>query len=159
MVLVSACLLGVDCKYNGGNNKSQKLLEILDEYKFIPVCPEQLGGMTTPRRPHERVSHNSNNLGKVVDEVGTDSTDLFLKGAEETLKLAKSFKVKYAILKERSPSCGNNLIYDGSFSGRLIPGMGLTTKLLKENGIKVYSEEELPKFIEDVENDRIKDEV
>jgi uncharacterized protein YbbK (DUF523 family) len=147
MILVSGCLLGVNCKYNGGNNKSEKLLEILDKYGFVPVCPEQLGGMTTPRKPSE-ISKD----GKiVVDTEGQENTEFFLKGAEETLKIAKIFKAKYAILKERSPSCGSSFIYDGTFSGKLIPGKGFTAALLEENGIKVYSEEEIDQFIEDME--------
>ena len=147
MILVSSCLLGVNCKYNGGNNKSEKLLSILDVYGFIPICPEQLGGMTTPRKPSEITRDGR----RVTDIDGQENTEFFLRGAEETLKIAKSFKVKYAVLKEKSPSCGSNFIYDGTFSGKLVPGKGLTAKLLEENGIKVYSDEEIDQFIEDIE--------
>lgn len=147
MILVSGCLLGINCKYNGGNNKSEKLLKILDRYGFIPICPEQLGGMTTPRKPSEITKEG----WKVTDIDGQENTEAFLRGAEETLKIAKTFNVKFAILKEKSPSCGSNYIYDGTFSGKLIPGKGFTAKLLEENGIKVYSEEEIEQFIEDIE--------
>jgi uncharacterized protein YbbK (DUF523 family) len=153
MVLVSGCLLGINCKYNGGNNKSEKLMNILDRYGFIPVCPEQLGGMTTPRKPNELIEQKEGRLDSifVADKEGKDNTEHFIRGGEETLNIAKKFNIKYAILKERSPSCGSNFIYDGTFSGVIVPGMGVTAKLLTENGIKVYSEEQIDKFIEDIE--------
>lgn len=133
-ILISACLLGVNSKYNGGNNLRKKLLD-LKGYNLIPVCPEQLGGLSTPRSPSE-IREN-----KVLNDRGEDVTEFFVRGAEETLKLAKIFNCKMAILKESSPSCGVNKVYDGSFSGNKIDGMGMTTSLLSENGIEVISDE------------------
>lgn len=138
-ILISACLLGIDCKYNGENNKVQALVEALDNIRFIPVCPEQLGGLTTPRLPAEIVYTNGKR--RVVNKELSDVTREFEKGAEETLKLAKLYYCQAAILKERSPSCGGRQIYDGSFLGKVKQGKGLTAELLMENGIKVYSEE------------------
>jgi uncharacterized protein YbbK (DUF523 family) len=137
MKLCSACLLGINCKYNAGNNRNDKILELAKKDILIPVCPEQLGGLSTPRTPSEIKS------GKVITKDGKDITDAFVKGAEETLKIAKLFGIKEAILQQKSPSCGCGKIYDGSFSGKLIDGDGITTALLKKNKIKVISSEEL----------------
>jgi uncharacterized protein YbbK (DUF523 family) len=137
MKLCSACLLGINCKYNAGNNKNDKALELAKRDILIPVCPEQLGGLSTPRIPSEIKS------GKVITKDGKDVTENFVKGAEETLKIAKLFGIKEAILQQKSPSCGCGKIYDGSFSGKLIDGEGITTALLKKNKIKVISSEEL----------------
>lgn len=138
-ILISACLLGIDCKYNGENNKVQALVEALDNVRFIPVCPEQLGGLTTPRMPAEIVYKDGKR--RVVNKELSDVTKEFEKGAEETLKLAKLYHCKAAILKERSPSCGGRQVYDGSFQGKVKQGIGLAAELLMENGIKVYNEE------------------
>lgn len=132
-VLVSACLLGVDCKYNGGNNYDEEIFKELEKYELIPVCPEIFGGLSTPRKPSEIVGD------KVINNEGLDVTNNFKRGAEETLKLAKKLGVKKAILKAKSPSCGNGKIYDGTFTGTIIDGDGITTKLLKENGIEVIT--------------------
>lgn len=137
MVIMSACLCGVNCKYSGGNNLNQKCVELFQEGKAILVCPEQLGGLKTPRGPAEIVGDN------VVTKKGIDVTKEFLMGANEVLKIAKLANSKKAILKEGSPSCGCNFIYDGSFLGRKVAGEGLTTHLLRQNGIKVISEQEL----------------
>ena len=107
------------------------------EEVLIPVCPEQLGGLPTPREPAEQRDE------KVITKFGKDVTQNFKKGAEQVLKIAKLFGIKKAILKQKSPSCGCGKIYDGSFSGRIIKGDGVTTTLLKRNGIKVISEEDL----------------
>ncbi|WP_163194438.1 DUF523 domain-containing protein [Clostridium thermarum] len=159
MILVSGCLLGINCKYNGGNNKCEKLLDILDKYGFIPVCPEQLGGMTTPRKPNEIIIKDEVDQGtdciRVADKEGKDNTKHFLRGAVETLNMAKKFNIKYAILKERSPSCGSNFIYDGTFTGKVVKGMGVTAKMLSDNGIKVYSEDQIDEFIQDIEKSKI----
>ncbi|RLE41448.1 DUF523 domain-containing protein [Candidatus Woesearchaeota archaeon] len=136
MKLVSACLLGINCKYNGGNNKNSKIIELSKQELLIPVCPEQLGGLPTPRPPAEQSSN------RVIDVNGRDVTKEFINGAKETLKIAKLFGINEAILKQRSPSCGCGEIYDGSFSGRVIKGDGVTTALLKRHGIKVNSEED-----------------
>lgn len=147
MILVSACLLGINCKYSGDNNENDKVKEYLKDKQFVLVCPEQLGGLTTPRDPAEITKLYGdtvlNGESNVVTNNGTDVTEAFLKGAEETLKIAKLYNSKEAILKESSPSCGSNFIYDGTFSGKKIPGFGVTAALLKSNGIKVISEKEL----------------
>lgn len=137
MYLVSACLCGINCKYNGKNNFNEKCLALLKEGKAIPVCPEQLGGLTTPRVPAEIINSS------VVNKDGMDLTKEFKIGAEEVLKLAKTLKIKKAILKEGSPSCGCNYIYDGTFSGKKIKGEGITVKLLRSEGIEVISDEKL----------------
>jgi uncharacterized protein YbbK (DUF523 family) len=144
MIIISACLAGINCKYDGGNNLNKKILELVKKGKAIPLCPEQLGGLTTPREPAECNGDGSmvlNGKAKVITRSGRDVTDNFIKGAKEVLRLAKKLKVKKAILKARSPSCGADKIYDGSFSGRLIDGNGVLAALLKKNGIKVYNEE------------------
>lgn len=136
-ILVSACLLGVDCKYNGGNNYNDKVIEYLKDKEVIPICPEIMGGLSTPRPPSERVED------KVINNQNIDVTQEYIKGAEQALKLAKLFNVKKALLKAKSPSCGNGKIYDGTFTGTLIEGKGLTTELLEANDIKVITEQDL----------------
>ena len=136
-ILVSACLLGVNCKYSDGNNYNEKVIDYIKDYEVIPVCPELMGGLSTPRPPSEIVGD------KVMNNIGVDVTNEYTKGAEETLKLAKLFNVKKALLKAKSPSCGKGKIYDGTFSGVLTEGNGVTAKLLKDNGIEVISEQDL----------------
>lgn len=139
-ILVSACLLGADCKYSGGNNLCPRLELLKTHYHLIPVCPEQLGGLPTPRPPAERQGD------LVVNNAGEDVTAQFRRGAEEALKLGRFFGCTKAILKTRSPSCGNGEIYDGTFSGVRISGDGFTAQLLKEQGFTLFSEESLPEF-------------
>lgn len=136
-VLISACLLGVDCKYNGSNNKlDDKIIHSLKEkYNLIPVCPEIMGGMPTPRNPVE-ISD-----GKVFDYDGEEFTKEFEKGSEEVVKLAKLYDTTIAILKENSPSCGSNYIYDGTFNHQKIKGMGIAAHKLSKENIKLFSEE------------------
>lgn len=136
-ILVSACLLGINCKYSGGNNQNEKVLEYIKDKEVIPVCPEIMGGLSTPRPPSEIIND------KVLNNLNQDVTQQYKKGAEETLKLAKLFNVKKALLKAKSPSCGKGYIYDGTFSSTLIEGNGITTKLLIENGIEVITEKDL----------------
>lgn len=136
-ILVSACLLGIDCKYSGGNNLNEKVLEYIKDYEVIPVCPEIMGGLSTPRPPSERIGD------KVLNNQDTDVTNEYTKGALETLKLAKLFNVKKALLKAKSPSCGKGKIYDGTFTSTLIEGNGVTVDLLESNGIEVISEQDL----------------
>ncbi|MBS4537980.1 DUF523 domain-containing protein [Clostridium sp. D2Q-11] len=146
MYLISACLVGVNCKYNGKNSENKKLMEFVKNNKSILVCPEQLGGLSTPRLPVEIVDRVDDK--KIVrDKLGKDVTKEFYKGAEETLKIAKFFDAEVAILKAKSPSCGYGKIYDGSFYGRLIEGKGITAELLEKNGIKIYTEEDIEKLI------------
>ena len=149
MYLISACLCGVNCKYNGKNNLKEEFLNLLKTGEAILVCPEQLGGLTTPRCPAEIVGSTEEiiNLekGKVLTKEGKDITQEFLRGAKETLKIAKKAGIKKSILKEGSPSCGCNFIYDGSFSGNKIRGEGITAKMLKDAGIDVISDEDFLK--------------
>ena len=147
MIVVSACLCGVNCKYDGGNNLNSELFEQFKKGKVMPVCPEQLGGLCTPRMPSEIIGGTAKQIlegkdgAKVVRCDGKDITDEFLRGAYETLKIAKSIQATRAILKASSPSCGAGNIYDGSFSGKKISGNGITAELLMKNGIKVYTED------------------
>jgi len=145
MILVSACLLGIDCKYNGSNNKNENVLKYLQGKEYVIACPEQLGGLTTPRNPSEivKIGENEVNEYKLLSNEGKDVSDNFIKGAEETLKIAKIFNCTQAILKEGSPSCGSSFIYDGSFTGKKISGQGVTTDLLRKNNIKVINENQV----------------
>ena len=133
-LLISACLLGVDCKYDGGNNAlpPETLAALRARFELVPVCPEQLGGLPTPRVPSERRD------GRVVSREGADVTEAFRKGAEETLRIARENGCSRALLKTNSPSCGSGRIYDGSFSGRLTDGDGVTAELLKHEKIEVF---------------------
>jgi len=131
LALVSACLLGLKTKYNGEDNYREDLIELLSEYILIPVCPEQLGGLSTPR---ERAEIKN---GKVITISDKDVSYYFIKGANEVLKIAQLYNIKYAFFKAYSPSCGFGKIYDGSFSGRLTNGNGIAAKLLSENGIEI----------------------
>jgi len=135
-ILVSACLLGINCKYDGTSNKNEKILKLAKNFILIPVCPEILGGLPIPREPAEQRGK------RVITKSGKDVTKYFEKGAKEVLKIAKILKIKKAILKQKSPSCGCGKIYDGTFSGKLIRGDGVTARLLKENKIQVFSEED-----------------
>lgn len=145
MIIVSACLCGINCRYDGKNTLNDDICRLFKEGKVMPVCPEQLGGLETPRDPHEILQGTGRNVldgnGKVVSVKGKDSTENFIKGAHEALKIAKSCNAKIAILKAKSPSCGCGTIYDGSFSGSKKEGNGVTAELLIKNGIKVYTEE------------------
>ena len=136
-ILVSACLLGICCRYKGDGKKCERVLELGKEHTLIPVCPEQLGGLPTPRDPAEQQGE------KVISRAGRDVTEQYQRGAEAALMIAKLNRVSLAILKSRSPSCGSGMVYDGSFEGRLIPGDGICARLLKQNGIRVMSEEEI----------------
>jgi len=138
MILISACLLGINCKYSGENNKIKGLEELLKKEILIPVCPEQLGGLETPRKPSEIITKNR--IKYVVDKNGNDVTSQFLKGAEETLKIVNMYNIKEAILKSNSPSCGCGTIYDGTFSGKIVKGDGITSALLKSKNIKIFNE-------------------
>ena len=142
-ILVSACLCGKDCKWDGGNNKNQKLLDYMEANKetmeFHQVCPEQMGGLSTPRLASEiRVEDR-----RVVNTAGEDVTKEFELGAELALQVAKEYGCTLAILKERSPSCGCHGIYDGTFSKKIVDGMGKAAELLTANGIRVIGESEL----------------
>ena len=135
-LLISACLLGVNCKYSGGNNAlaEETLKKLRTQYEFVPVCPEVAGGLPVPRDPSERIGTG------VFSIRGRDVTAEFQKGAETAVRLAELFGCKKALLKEDSPSCGSGRIYDGSFSGVLIPGDGVSAEKLKALGIEVIGE-------------------
>ena len=136
-IAVSACLLGENCKYNGGNNYNKELVDFVKGHEVIALCPEVLGGLSTPRLPAEIVN------GLVKQENGKSVDDEFKKGAKKALDIVKKNKVDLVILQSRSPSCGVNNIYDGSFTGKLIEGRGVFAKILMENNIKVIDVEDL----------------
>ena len=138
-ILVSACLYGYCCKYDGGNNilKSPVFQILKNTGRLVPVCPEELGGLSTPRIPSEIKD------GKVINKEGEDVTAFFEKGAEKTLEIARKEGVRVAILKQGSPSCGSKRICDGTFSGTKISGEGITARKLIENGIPVFDETEV----------------
>lgn len=135
-ILVSACLLGENCRYDGGNNLIEKIKRLEEKHEIYPFCPEVEGGAPIPRIPCEIVNH------RVVDKEGNDLTDLFMRGAESTLRLVQKERIEAAILKQRSPSCGYGKIYDGSFSGNIIIGNGITADLLTKKGVKIFTEED-----------------
>lgn len=139
--LVSACLAGIRCRYDGTSFPVPEIIKLVESGKAIPFCPEELGGLSTPRDACEL--QNINGLIKVTGRSGEDYTGEFIRGAELSLKLANDNGIKKSILKARSPSCGYREIYDGTFSGRRIRGNGITAGLLSENGIEVFSEESM----------------
>lgn len=137
-ILVSACLLGENCKYNGKNNYSECVAAYVEGHEVIPVCPEVLGGLPTPRDPSEIVG------GVVTNCRGVSVDRQFHDGAERALQIAEENDIALAILQSRSPSCGVNQIYDGSFTGCLISGQGVFAELLQQHGFRVLDCEELP---------------
>ena len=148
MKLISACLLGIRCAWSGDDKyRNERAIELSKVETLIPVCPEQLGGLSTPRAPQEIQGGVGddvlNGKCKVMNKDGKDVTREFVRGAEETLEIAKQLKVKEFIAKSESPSCGCGQIYDGTFSGRLIDGDGVTTALLISNRIRITPEEDL----------------
>lgn len=142
IILVSGCLVGINCKYNGGNNYNKTVSELVKSGQAIPLCPEMLGDLPVPRIPCEIIKGEKDEIC-VVNKEGKDCTKQFIEGADKTLAVVKELDIKVAILKSRSPSCGFGNIYDGSFSGKLIEGNGVTAKLLIENGVKVYTEDQV----------------
>ena len=144
-ILVSGCLYGWVVRYDGGDTScvDPLFLKWKEEGRLVPVCPEILGGLTVPRSPCQRKND------RVVNELGEDVTLEFLKGAEETVRIAKEQDVVCCLMKQRSPSCGSKIIYDGTFSGRKIPGQGITVELLRKAGFPVFDELELDK-VEDI---------
>lgn len=136
-LLVSACLLGANCKYSGDHNYCPAVARLSERHTLIPVCPEQLGGLPTPRTPAERVGE------RVMTENGRDVTEQYRRGAEEAVKLAKLLGAEGAVLKFRSPSCGCGTIYDGTFSHTRIPGNGVAAQALLDLGLPVWTEENI----------------
>lgn len=149
MILISACLAGLEVRYDGTHCKNEALLDLIKTNNVMTVCPEVLGGLLTPREPAEIVGGDGqavlDGTAKVISKTGQDVTDNFIKGAYATLKRAQELNVSMIILKENSPSCGSSMIYDGTFSGSKVVGNGVTAALLKRNGIKVFSEENYAK--------------
>lgn len=137
-ILISACLIGEKCRYDGHTNYTPKFKDLLEKYDLIPFCPEVAGGLSTPRNPSEIQKD-----GTVKMNNGRDVTRQYNTGAEKALDICLALNIKIAILKDRSPSCGSKTIHDGSFSGKTIEGEGITTQLLKRKGIKVISEDEI----------------
>ncbi|MCR4897813.1 MAG: DUF523 domain-containing protein, partial [Acholeplasmatales bacterium] len=140
-LLISSCLIGNNTKYNGKNNYIKEIEQLKLKYELIPICPEVLGGLSIPRDPSEI------NNDKVISINGKDVTKEFNIGANKALNIALLNNIKYALLKDGSPSCGNTYIYDGTFSNKKIDGIGITTKLLKENNITIYNENNLSKLL------------
>lgn len=136
-LLISACILGTNCKYNGKNNYNPLVEKLKERYILIPICPEEMGGLSTPRNPSEILND------KVISSKGDDVTNNFFDGANKALDIAKKENISKALLKEGSPSCGSNYIYDGTFTKTKINGMGITARLLKNNNIKIYTEDEI----------------
>ena len=140
-ILISACLIGDNVKYNGGNNLTPKLEALLEKYELVPFCPEVEGGLPTPRSPAERIGD------RVINQDGEDVTENYLSGAELAFNICLYLKIKKVVLKEKSPSCGSKIIYDGTFSHKEISGMGVTAEYLKKKGIEVYSEEDIDSLL------------
>ena len=151
MILVSSCLAGLNVRYDGSNCLQHLIQTLILEEKAISVCPEMLGGFSTPREPAEIVGGNGhdvlNGTARVIEKSGRDVTSFYLKGAHDTLHLATMLNATVFVLKENSPSCGSGTIYDGQFVGRTILGEGVTTALIRRHGIKVISENELPAYL------------
>ena len=141
-LLVSACLLGENCKYNGGNNYNAAVELLRKRYILLPVCPEQDGGLPTPRESSERLGDS------VVSKSGADVTAYFQCGAQHALDIACAHGCTHALLKERSPSCGCGAIYDGTFTGTVVEGDGVTAQLLQQHGITVYGESRIQELLE-----------
>ncbi len=140
-ILVSACLLGESCRYDGQSKGVKQVIKLREKYNLIPVCPEVLGGLSTPRTPCEIIGN------KVISKNGEDRTENYKKGAEIALKKAQENDCKIAVLKANSPSCSCHKVYDGSFSKTLIEGSGITAALLIKNGIRVIDENELEELL------------
>lgn len=141
-IVVSACLLGENCKYNGGNNKNEAVLALAEKFELVPICPECFGGLPIPRVPSEILN------GRVYSKTGEDLTDSFKSGADHALYITMEANAPCAVLKENSPSCGFGKIYDGSFTGKKIIGNGITAQLLAENGIQIFGESTIDKLLQ-----------
>lgn len=139
-ILCSACLIWIGCRFDGRSKANKDILELLKKHILIPICPEQLGWLPTPRNPSEILSKKP---FKVLDKTGNDVSVNFLKGAAETVRITTTLWLKIAIMKQRSPSCGCWEIYDGSFTDKIIQWDGITTAFLKHNNIKVFSEDQI----------------
>lgn len=147
MILVSSCLAGIECRYDGKHSYVEKINKLVEENKAMIVCPELLGGFQTPREPAEIKGGTGEDVlngdAVILTKSGEDVTDLYIKGAYKTLEIARQIQADTVILKENSPSCGSSNIYNGSFSGQKIAGNGITAALLKKEGFRVMSEHQL----------------
>ncbi|MBL4561597.1 MAG: DUF523 domain-containing protein [Labilibaculum sp.] len=139
MIIVSACLAGCECRYDGKNNEVPEIKNLVLKNKAIALCPEELGGLSTPRMPCEIVKINTE--FRVIGQDHNDYTNQFTKGAEIVTNVAKALNCKTVILKANSPSCGYGKIYDGSFTGKYRKGNGITSQLLTNNGVQILNEE------------------
>ena len=149
VVLISMCLLGIDCRYDGGSSAVEKADTLRGLCQLLPVCPEQLGGLPTPRTPSERRE------GRVVTRDGDDVTSAFERGTAQVCRLAGQYGARYALLKARSPSCGTGTIYDGSFTGRVVPGYGMTAERLRAMGLRLFDETQIDDLIQALEGDKL----
>lgn len=153
MIVVSSCLAGLEVRYNATHCLDKMISKLLEENQAITICPELLGGFSTPREAAEIIGGNGEDVldgkAKVIEISGRDVTKQFIKGAYETLRIVQEVDATAVILKENSPSCGSSMIYNGEFKGKRIFGNGVTTALLKRNGIQVVSEEGLTDFLQD----------
>ncbi len=140
-ILISACLLGCRCRYDGASKRHPLVQALAARHELVPVCPEQLGGLPTPRVPAERKGD------RVVTAAGADVTEQYRRGAEEAWRLYEALGCDAAVLKERSPSCGCGAVYDGTFSGTLTAGDGVTAALLRQRGAAVYGESRLESLV------------
>ena len=140
-LLISACLLGENCRYSGGNNYEPLTGALGERFELVPVCPERLGGLTSPREPAERVGE------RVLSRTGEDWTAAFYLGAERTLEIARREGISQAVLKERSPSCGCGAVYDGTFTGTVVPGDGVAAELLKRHGVHIRGESQIEELL------------
>lgn len=147
LILVSSCLAGIECRYDGTHRLKEKIRSLVEEKKAVTVCPELLGGFSTPRQSAEIVGGTGKDVlagdAKVIEKSGRDVTDLYVKGAYKTLEMALKLQVTHVVLKQFSPSCGSKSIYNGTFTGERIQGEGVTSALLSKAGIIVLSEEDL----------------
>lgn len=141
-ILISACLLGIPCRYDGASKQHPLVEALASRHQLVPVCPEQLGGLATPRPPAERQGD------RVMTQRGTDVTEAYHRGAEAALALCRLLDCRAAVLKERSPSCGYGEIYDGTFTAALTAGDGVTAELLESHGIPVYGESRIQELLE-----------
>ena len=154
MILVSSCLAGNPVRYNGTSCMNDIVQKLIDEKKAVPICPELLGGFVIPREPAEIIGGDGFDVldgkAKVIECSGNDVTELYINGARKTLEMAKEIEATHVILKEYSPSCGSQKIYNGEFMGKRRDGAGVTAALLAINGIKVISEQELENWKDEV---------
>ena len=140
-LLVSACLLGIGCRYDGSGKPCTDVLRLGEKHSLVPVCPEILGGLPTPRCPAERQGD------RVITRQGEDVTEAYRRGAREAVRIGEICRCQAAVLKERSPSCGSGLVYDGSFCGRLTEGDGVFAALCRQRGLPLYGESEIGKLL------------